>query len=463
MKWSPLQKRWLLGAVICSLLAILSAFLLDALLSRWVTTTAVVSSERQISERSLRTFDVAEGTIHVASIFPHDSSIGLPAGQLLRVFESAAQKVPNVELLIDYVDPLVDISKANGLIKKANEKASVLKEEGEGVLFYQSERSVFLSAKDLCGEDNTFDPNIAEEAFATAIMRLFRAEIRVGWLINHKEPDFESVDVEGYSQFKNALRREGFSLEPIVLDTSVRGKEIPSEIGVLMVVAPLYELSQEEQMALYEWVQRGGRLFCSLPANGDGGLRSLLEHWGVQVGTAPINPTRMSTGGVGLTDIFSTTHEITRLFSANVTATFVAPYPLYLSQKEGMKSTTLVDMMNQQSLVTKEQQSIMAAVELGERLGDDLGIRPGRVVVVGGSSFFSNRFTKNHATANQDLIVNAVRWLAGVSGNTAYGAPTNRLSIGQDNREWFRDSIVLIFVFPSCFVLLAWLLFRRHS
>lgn len=455
MKWSPLQKRWLIGACFCTILSIVTAFLLDAFLSRWVTPITLNAGSITLSERSLQTLKNAEGTISVASIFPKDASLSLPTGQLLRAFETAAREFKHVELNVSYIDPLVDVANANAVTAKGA--------KGVGVLFYQSERSVFLSERDLCGQQSSFDPIAAEEAFAAAIMRLFHAEeVRVGWVVNHGEPDFMSSDRSGYSGLNNVLRLEGFSLEPIVLDTSVVGGAVPKDIQVLMIVAPYYTFSMDECIALMEWVERGGRLFIALPAQGDGGLSPLLERWGIQMSAQSISPSRTVAGGAGLTDIFSSNHEITQDFLKGVTMTFVAPRSVLISPAENVSSEVLVEMSHRSSNQSSSLAApIMVAAERGGTVAEDLIPTLGRVVVVGDAGFFTNNYTLNRATANRDLLVNTMRWLADVSGNNSDGA-ANVLSIGQDSREWFKDFLLLVICFPICFVIFARFIFRRH-
>ncbi|MDO5462937.1 MAG: Gldg family protein [bacterium] len=453
MKWSPLQKRWIVGAFFCAALSITTAFLLDAFLAYWVKPISLNAGSIVLSERSLQTLDNAEGTISIASIFPKDASLALPTGQLLRAFESAAKDFKHMELSVTYVDPMVDVANANTLMAKGA--------EGVGVLFYQAGRSVFIPEVDLCGTQETFDPIAAEEAITAAIARLFRAEeIRVGWVVNHGEPDFSSVDRSGYSGIENALQLEGFTLEPIIIDSTIVGQAVPEDIRILMVVDPHYAYSMDECIALMEWVERGGRLFVALPTQGDCGLSPLLERWGIGVSTQSISPLRTVSGGAGLTDIFSSTHKITQNFLPGVTMTFVAPRSVLLSPAETVSSEVLVEMKQAQSQ-GQLTLPIMVAAERGGDVAADIVPTLGRVVVVGDATFFTNAYTLNRATANRDLLINTMRWLADVSENNADGA-SNVLSIGQDSQQWLKDFLLLAVVFPTCFVIFAWLIFRRH-
>lgn len=441
----------MIGAIICAILSIFSAFLFDAFLSRWVSPIALNTSSVTLSERSLQTLNAVDGTISVASIFPQEDSLGLPTGQLLRAFQTAANEFKHVEMRVDYVDPLVDVAEANALKAKGA--------GGQGVLFYQAGRSVFVSIRDLCGHQKTFDPIAAEEAFTAAILRLSRAEeLRVGWVVNHGEPDFKKVDLAGYSGLQSALQLEGFSLQPVVIDTTTIGKALPEDISILMVVAPHYAFSNEECTALTEWVERGGRLFFALPASGEGGLTPLLDRWGIGVGSQPLTPSRTVTGGAGLTDIFSPDHDITCDFSTGVTTTFVAPRALQLTPAENVTSHSLVEMAQSTQVLPTP---IMVAAERGGDLAADLVPTLGRIVVVGESNFFTNRYMLNRATANRDLFMNTMRWLADVPGSNAHGA-SNVLRIGQDSNQWFNDTLVLVLCFPIVFVFFASLIFRRH-
>jgi hypothetical protein len=307
-----------------------------------------------------------------------------------------------------------------------------------------------------------FDSIVGEEAFSAALVRLLRAETwRIGWVISHGEPEYATTYSQGYAGLQNALRLEGFSIEPVVIDTKTIGKPVPEDIKILMIVAPQFDFSMDECTALMEWVDRGGRLFVSLPASGDAGLSPLFDRWGIGLGDQPFLPKRTGAGGAGLTNLFSQSHMITRGFDSGVMATFVAPRALWALPKDKFTATSLVQ-MEQVSNPSEGALSVLLSVERDGHLAEDLIPTSGRIVIAGESTFFTNAYTMSRASINNALMINVMCWLADVPRSTAY-ASTSVLSVGQDNQEWFRDLISLAVIFPICFVFCVWILFRRHQ
>ena len=102
------------------------------------------------------------------------------------------------------------------------------------------------------------------------------------------------------------------------------------------------------------------------------------------------------------------------------------------------------------------------AAERGSNVGEDLGFKPGRIVIFGDASFASNRNVLNRASANRDLTINAFRWLTGLSGSGARGAFYG-LSIGWDRQMWKYCLVILGVGIPLLFGLLIKLLTWRMA
>lgn len=456
MKWSSRQRRWFLSASLSVIFALLATFLTSAFLAHWLPDFNLERwGEVTLSERSLNILQSAQGHIQATAIFPKDSQVGIAAGRLLRTFAQNARNNASMEILVDYVDPRIDLDRT------ANFKT--LGAKGEGIFLQHAGQTVFIPAYALCCGEDRFHLLEAEQSIAAGIHRMARGSIKVGWLTGHNEPSFQNTDLlSGLSGFARILQNQGLVIEPVTLDPNNSRHPIPEDIRILFLIAPEYPLTRDETAILHDWVNNGGRLFCTLPAKDDGGIAPLVERWGIEIGLRPILPERIDGNGAGLTRLLSKTHPITQEFNASVMMTFVAPRPLFLTPPHQIKLDTLVQMPNEATTDQQVSPTIMAAIEQSATMGEDLTLRTGRAIVCGDSHFIENRYLMRYATANRDLVVNAVSWLAGTVTDGQQNL-SNILRVGQDAKHWRRDFLLLAGLFPLVFIACIWLLFRRRS
>ncbi len=462
MRFSLTQRRWFLGATVCTLLAILATLLLDLLLAHWRPTIdlSVYNTAVTLSERSRMTLTDTAGTLYVTCVFPAESPTALPAGRMMRVFKEASQALAGATMEITYVDPRIETNAAAQLMAQGA--------GGPGIFFRQAARTVFVPEQTLLSAEGIFDPVEAEAAIASALARLSREEgLVIGWLTGHGEAGFDSTDpLSGFSALRRALENEGCKVRDLALDvTSDSDLTIPKDINVLMIMAPQYPITATERALLSDWLDRGGRVFCALPYAGDAGLGELFERWGIRLGSAPRRPTRTTEGDAGLTTLLAEDHIVTRELAGQASLIFRAPRALTCIPLRGITLSPLVEMevntLPTAATSSAEEVPIMVASERGSRVGEDLAFRPGRLIVAGEHGFAENRYLLNHASANRDLAVNAVRWLTGLSGS---GAPsgTGVIRIGQDRAAWHQDLLITALGVPFLLCFVVWFLTRRR-
>ncbi len=462
MRLSGGQRRWFAGAILCVALAAFAAVLADALLARLRPTVdwTAWGGGPVLSERGRATLTDTSGTVSVACVLPTESPAALPVGRLLRAFAQASRDVAGATIEIAYVDPRVEVGAAARLMAQGA--------EGAGLLFRQAGRHVFLPERALLDDSGTaYDPAEAESAVAAALARLSRpAGVEVGWLTGHGEADFAGTDpVRGFSGLRRALENEGCRLRPLTLDVSAEDGGIPVTVGAVVIAGPRYPITSAERAFLLDWLDRGGRLLCALPEAGDAGLGPLLERWGVRAGAWPRRPIRRGEGDAGLTDALSAEHPITRELAGKASIAFGAPRAL---AAEGRRDLTVTPLARMEvapvpgAAQTNETVAVMVAAERGGRVGADLAFRPGRVVAVGETAWAENRNTLNHASANRDLAVNAIRWLTGLSGSGARSG-AGVLRVGQDAQAWRRDFLAVALGVPFALCLALWLFTRRRG
>ncbi len=462
MKFSPSQRHWFIGATVCTILTVIVTILLDLLLAQWRPTVELGSyrTTATLSERSRATLTDTTGDITITCIFPTESPIALPVGRLVRIFKEVSQNLAGANLSILYVDPRIETHAAAQLMAQGA--------NGPGLLFRQVARTVFIPEQALLSPEGNFDPSEAEAAITAAITRLSREDgITIGWLTGHGEPSFTSTDPQtGFSGLRRTLENEGCQLKEVAIDvTSPENAAIPKDINMLMIVNPRYPVSAMERAILSDWLDRGGRIFCALPHAGDAGLAPLLERWGMRMGTQPRHPLSRTEGDAGLTQKLSDKHIITRELAGQTSMIFRAPRALVLTPLRGITLTPLVEMdvnaLPTAPSSTTETIAIMASAERGSRVGADLALRPGRLLVAGESGFAENHYVLNHASANRDLLVNAIRWLTGLSGSGAQSG-SGIIRIPQDRTAWYKDLLITAFAVPFAICLIIGLLTRRR-
>ena len=128
----------------------------------------------------------------------------------------------------------------------------------------------------------------AEESVVEGVLDVTRGDtLRVYYTSGSGEPDIAESDPdspEGYGQFAEGLRREGFELLPwSVIDAA----EVPSDCEVLLVLAPDASWPDGQYDAVIDHAESGGRLMI-VPAPAAAALRrsdvpDLLEHFGLEV------------------------------------------------------------------------------------------------------------------------------------------------------------------------------------
>lgn len=462
MRLSGNQRRWFLGATCCVLLAALAAVLADALLAQWRPDLDLrnFGPGTVLSERARAALADTAGSVAITGILPKESAAALPVGRLLRALAQASRAVAGAAIEVAYVDPRLEPAAAAQLMAQGA--------EGTGLLLRRAGRSVFVPERALLAESGGYDPAEAEGALVAALARLSRIDgVTVGWLTGHGEQSLAGTDpIAGFSGLRRTLENEGFRIRELALDAAAPDAAVPADLGALVVMGPRYPVTAPERALLADWLERGGRLFLALPPSGDAGLGALLERWGIQAGTFPRRPIRGTEGGAGLTKALSAEHPVTRELAGLAQLTFVAPRALATAEvPRGVAVTPLVRMEAWASADaaarTNETVAVMLAAERGGTAGSDLAFRPGRLIVAGETAFAENRYVLNHATANRDLLSNAMRWLTGLSGSGARGG-AGVLRVGQDRRAWRTDFLVVALGVPFLLCAFLWMLNRRR-
>ena len=137
--------------------------------------------------------------------------------------------------------------------------------------------------------------------------------------------------------------------------------------------------------------------------------------------------------------------------------------PFLLTQSSAVGGSG-ADRIEFSPLVSVSGRCIAAATERGRGIGEDLALRPTRIVVVGDSLFARNGPLASRANANMDFLLNCVAYLAGTAAITGGEVDGDVLATGMDRRGWTSFTIQSGLVVPVglFLMMLAYVAFRRR-
>lgn len=463
MRFSVMQRKWFLGAAGCVLLAAAAAVLLDLVLALGCPRADFsFLGGVPLSERSRAVMTETGGSVAVTCILPADDPAAAPLGRLLRTFAALSHDVAGAEILIRFADPRTEPARSAALMAQGA--------QGQGVLFRSGHRHVFVPVSAFC-PGGTYDPAEAERIAASAFARLSRADgIRIGWLGGHGESGADTADpLIGFSAFRRALETEGYAVSPLRLFAADgTASPIPRDIGVIVIMGARFPLTVPERIRLAEWLDRGGRLLCFMPPSGDMGLGALFDQWGIRVGSRLRTPSHTVSPVYGLASDLSASHPVTRDLAGEASlmlGTSRALFPL-----NPLPAGTSVESLVRMAAVplpgridgAGDNVCVVITAERGRDAGSDLAFRSGRLLVVGATDPATNRYMLNHATANRDLLVNAVQWLAGNAAPAGHGE-SGVIRLRLDSRGWNWLMLLSVLMVPGGVCVVLWLLTWRRA
>jgi ABC-type uncharacterized transport system involved in gliding motility auxiliary subunit len=272
-------------------------------------------------------------------------------------------------------------------------------------------------------------------------------ERKVYFVEGHGEKDPTDMERDGYSAVSEALRRDNYAVEKLVL---AQQKEVPEDATVVVLAGPTSDLLPQEKDALQRYLERQGKLLVLLdpPIGAQAApmpnIISLLNYWGFALGTNVVVDISGATNDPSIAVAASyPQHAITDQFAT------LTLYPLTRSvdpiepATEGRVAVPIVQTSPRSwAEVNLNTLSSGPGVEMQAESGDKPGPitvagamalaaqspaaspapPPGdnapkpetRVVVFGDSDFASNAY--GGIGGNPNMFANAVSWLAQQEG-----------------------------------------------
>ena len=128
----------------------------------------------------------------------------------------------------------------------------------------------------------------AEQDITNALIKAVSGmERTVYFLQGHGEKDPARMERDGYSAVADALRRDNYKVEPLVL---AQQKDVPPDATVVVLAGPTSDLLEAEANVLLAYLARGGKLMVLVdPVLGQTqasmpNLQGLVREWGFELG-----------------------------------------------------------------------------------------------------------------------------------------------------------------------------------
>jgi len=387
--------------------------------------------EYTFSARTRNILSDARGEINVTAFLSRKDARFRSIDHFLRALCAEADAVGGARIKIRYVDPHWDVGAAERLVRMGAREDSLVFERGR--------RQAIMPLRDGYGE----------RICASAILRVAMPPQRktIYWTRGHGECLFDVYGTWGMSDIARDLARDGY--RNLALDIAP-GTEVPGDCALIIVAGARSDFSRAESGWLDGYLRKGGRLLVLLSSSDAGGVASLLSGWGMRAGSAAIPNARTLSGTDVIVSDFSS-HPVASPFAGSQ---IVLETPLVFAPSAAAEGSG-ADRVEFSELANVGEFCVAAATERGAAAGNDLAIRPTRVIAVGDAAFVMNGQLGAMANANRDFFLNCVAYLSGTDAITESGTETDRLVSGMDRRDRVRFAVVSCIVLPLCLFVAA--------
>ena len=393
-----------------------------------------------ISQRTRNILSESGETVTITAFQSRRDPSARAVGRLLRTLKREAESVGGAHIELRFVDPKWDIGLAERMVRRGVVENSLVFENGR--------RFAFLPISD----------GVGERVCASAIRRVSSSLQRknVYWSIGHGEAGFDDYGSFGMSEIARELYREGYVNQALDLSSD---QPIPGDCALILVAGARDDFSRAELGRINSYLTEGGRLLVLLGSAKSGGVVTSLPTWGLRPADAPIPQVKTRSGTDVIVSDFSD-HPISETMKGS---RIILERPVSFLPSSVAESGAGADRIGYSPVATVGDAAVVAAIERGVGAGDDLALRPTRVVAIGDASFVLNGQLTARASANRDFFLNAVAYLSGAdaSGAGCDAAGTLSLDIDRDAR---RKHVYLssVLVPAVIFAVLAAVVVRRR-
>lgn len=437
-----------------------------------------VGKVRVVSERTRDVLADTQGTIRIACFMDRRHPMFRPVSRLLQGLRRTSRSVAGAEIVVEYVDPRWDLTRAGQLAAWGVPE--------NALLFERQRRRIVVSLDEMVTPGSPLhtrevqDSRVrgtglgvfrGERMCAAAIARLTLPYERlvVDWVQGHGEVRFDDYDeLRGFSDIAREMKRDGFELRGLSLPGLT---QMPEDNRMLVIAGARQALAVEEIRLVEAYLQRGGRLLYLVSPGVKTGLEPVLEKWGIRLTPfIAASPQTLSGAEVVVTEFAD--HAVTRNLGNSSVVFGLASCleavtdPAVMAGADRPQVTLLAqtgqdgwgeahpEVFPRQFDAQSELRGPVAVAAVSERGGNvakDVAFKPTRLCVIGETDFVMNGTLSARANANRDLFMNAVSWLAGIDVGTAPSLGGDAaLVTGFERRQWLVFMFWAAVAVPAC-------------
>lgn len=394
-----------------------------------------------VSSRMRTLFADATGRVTVTAFLSRKSPSFRSVARYLRALKRQADVSGGLAITLRFVDPAWDLGEAGRLVRLGAKENSLVFEKGR--------RFATL------GLDGGYGDRTVGAALRSIVMPPQHRDIY--WTTGHGELKLDAYGPWGMSDIARELVRNGYRNMTIDLTAD---RTIPADCALIAIAGAHEAFSRAELSRLDAYLRGGGRLLVLMGPSEEGGVASLLPAWGIRPLATPLAGARTLSG----TDVIVSGYADHVVASGMDDSRIVLEKPLTFISSAVTESGTGVDRVAFTPVAVVGTAGVVAAVERGGSAGNDLAVRPTRIVVIGDEMFVANGQLAARGNANADFFLNAVAYLSGseVSGGSA--TESGVVVSGLDRASRVRFVLISALV-PSALVilLLMFIVLRRRN
>lgn len=320
-----------------------------------------------------------------------------------------------------------------------------------------------------------------EQDFTNAIIKVTRKEKKIVYIVEgDEERNIEDEkNQRGVSSFVQMLEKNSYVVKKINL---VKATTIPVEANAVVILGPQSTLQKFQIDAITKYLFNGGSLLVTFDDKNTAGFAGLLNSFGLKlephyifnVINSPMGQVVNSTEPTVAVD-YSPINPITKVFTSNQKAIFIAPNSLTLVPvSPDIKNEIIVRTPEASVALSKmdsstydgQPQSFNLIAEVNGKL--DKATKSFKAVVAADTDFLSNGLIFQNV--NRDIALNAMSYLLGDSDLISIApkeVSITQMRMSPPEFSQFYKFVVMGLFFPLPFLFLGistvlWLR-RRHS
>jgi gliding motility-associatede transport system auxiliary component len=379
-----------------------------------------------LSAKSLNIVKGLHDDVRVVVLMTPSTPLFSETKELLDRYQAASPRIK-----VEYIDPERDPLRTKTLAQEFGVSTA------NTVVFASGGRKKYVTSDQLADYDYSGmqmgqAPKLkgfkGEEQFTAAILAVVNPKVpKVYFVTGHGEHDPDATDGAGYSQLKDAIKRDNYDVEK----TTLLSGAVPADCDLLVIAGPKAPFTDPEKAALEAYLDKGGRALVMLdPVLGDraqsSGLEELLKGHGVEVDNdLVVDPSKqlpffslaavyadqfrshpVVDGMQGLAVLFPIARSVTTVAAPGASSAI-----LLTTSDKGWGQRNLKANATGQLEIKKAPGDVPGPVSLAVAAQSEKDKEHGwRLVVFGNSAFATNQYIAN--AGNSNLALNAVNWLA---------------------------------------------------